>query len=221
MTHLIMYVLLLTVIYTSNPICRQPCTYSTSLVQYSNTLLSGCPQSLILRLQNVQYNAARSILLMIPKHEDISLHLAYPHWLSIDACIMYKQTCIYFLQLISPRVSPSSGLAGMVMSIIFPLCSVQYVLLLNTKLSISIVHVCMHVVTCARAHTRTRALPHARTYTSTHVRTYECTHIRGYARKNIRTFVRTHVCTPVCTHVRTHARTHVCTCQPVCILFCE
>ena len=64
--------------------------------------------------------------------------MAFPFTLLllIDACIMYKQTCINFIQLSSRQVSPSSGVAGMVMSIILPLCSVQYVLLLNTKLSI-------------------------------------------------------------------------------------
>ena len=141
-------------------------------------------------------------LLMISKHEDISLHIASAHWLSIDACIMYKQTCIYFLQLFSPRVSPSSGVAGMVMSIILPLCSVQYVLLLNTKLPISILYACMHMGTCDRAHARKQA----RTYARTHARsTHERMHVRTYAR----------------THVPTHARTHVCTYQPVCLLCCE
>ena len=43
------------------------------------------------------------------------------------------------------------------MSIILPLCSVQYVLLLNTKLSISILHVCTHARTHARTHVRTHA----------------------------------------------------------------
>ena len=118
----------------------------------------------------------------ISEHEDISLHLASPHWLSIDACIMYKQTCIYVLQLSSPRVSPSSGVAGLVMSIMLPHCSVQYVILLNTNLSISILHVCMHVCTHARTRTHTHALTHSRTHTRmharSHARTYECTHVR-------------------------------------------
>ena len=69
--------------------------------------------------------------------------------LLFDACIMYKQTCIHFKQLSSRQVSPSSGIAGMVMWIILPLCSGQYVLLLNTKLSISILHVCTHARTHA------------------------------------------------------------------------
>ena len=86
--------------------------------------------------------------------------------LLIDACIMYKQTCIHFKQLSSRQVSPSCGNAGMVMSIILPLCSVQYVLLLNTKLSISILHVCSHERTHARTHARTQV----RTYASTHAR---------------------------------------------------
>ena len=119
-------------------------------------------------------------LLMISKHEDISLHIASPHWLSIDACIMYKHTCIYFLQLFSPRVSPSSGVAGMVIRIILPLCSVQYVLLLNTKLSISILYACMHMGTCDRAHACTHARTHARTNECTYARTHACTYARMY-----------------------------------------
>ena len=133
-------------------------------------------------------------LLRISKHEDISLHIASPHWLSIDACIMYKQTCIYFLQLFSPRVSPSSGVAGMVMCIILPLCTVQYVLLLNTKLSISILYACMHMGTCDRAHARTHARTHAHTHARTHARTHAPTNAR--------------------THVPTHARMYI----PACML---
>ena len=153
----------------------------TSCVLYSNSLLSGCQQSLILRLQNVQYNAAGSILPTISKHEDISLHLASPQWLSIDACIMYKRTCIYFPQMSSPRLCPSSGVAGMVMSNIIPLCSVQYVLLLNTKLSISILHVCMHVCTCAHTNARTQAHTHTRTHARTHARTQVRTYVPTFS----------------------------------------
>ena len=90
--------------------------------------------------------------------------------LLIDACIMYKQTCINFKQLSSRQVSPSSGNAGMVMSIILPLCFVQYVLLLNTKLSISILHVCTHERTHASTHART----HARTYARKLARLHAC-----------------------------------------------
>ena len=125
--------------------------------------------------------------------------------LLIDACIMYKQTCINFIQLSSRQVSPSSGVAGMVMSIILPLFSVQYVLLLNTKLSIYIRHVSTHERTHARTHARTQ------------VRTYARTHVRTYARTHVRTQARTHAHK----HTRTHAHTHVCAYQPVCILFCE
>ena len=108
----------------------------------------------------------------------------------IDASIMYKQTCIHFIQLSSRQVSPSSGIAGMVMSIILPLCYVQYVLLLNTKLSISIIHVCTHERTHARKYARTLARMHA------------CTHVLTYLRKHVRTHAHTHM------HVRTHVRTY-------------
>ena len=100
--------------------------------------------------------------------------------LLIHACIMYKQTCIHFKQLSSRQVSPSSGVAGMVMCIILPLCSGQYVLLLNTKLSIFILHLCMHVGTHARTDARPHARTHAHKYALTHARTYECTYVRTH-----------------------------------------
>ena len=117
--------------------------------------------------------------------------------LLIDACIMYKQTCIYFIQLSSLRVSPSSGFAGMVMSNILPLCSVQYVLLLNIKLSIYILHVCTHERTHARTHVRSHACTHARMYARTHV----CTQVRTH------THTHTHTLMHVRTHIRTYAHT--------------
>ena len=126
--------------------------------------------------------------------------------LLIDACIMYKQTCIHFKKLSSRQVSPSSGNAGMVMIIILPLCSVQYVLLLNTKLSISILHVCTHEHTHARTHARTHTRTHARTHASTHVRSHACMQV---ARTHVLTQARTH------THTCTSARTHVCAYKPI------
>ena len=67
-----------------------------SRLDYCNSLrLSGCPRSLILRLQKVQNNAAR-LILRISKREHISHHLASLHWLPIDSRIKFKLACICY-----------------------------------------------------------------------------------------------------------------------------
>ena len=66
-----------------------------SRLDYCNSLFSGCPRSLILRLQKVQNNAAR-LILRISKREHISPHLASLHWLPIDSRIKYKLACICY-----------------------------------------------------------------------------------------------------------------------------
>ena len=66
-----------------------------SRLDYCNSFLSGCPRSLILRLQKVHNNAAR-LILRIAKREHISPHLASLHWLPIDSRIKYKLACICY-----------------------------------------------------------------------------------------------------------------------------
>ena len=57
--------------------------------------LSSLAAPLIIRLQNVQNNAAR-LILGISKSKHISLHLASLHWLPIDSRIKYKLACICY-----------------------------------------------------------------------------------------------------------------------------
>ena len=58
-------------------------------LDYCNSLLSGCHQYLLNKLQKVQNNAAR-LILKAPKTERITPHLRTLHWLPIDARIKYK-----------------------------------------------------------------------------------------------------------------------------------
>ena len=66
-----------------------------SKLDYCNSLLSGCPQFLIQKLQKVQNNAAR-LILKIPRNDHISPHLMSLHWLPIEYRIKYKLSCICF-----------------------------------------------------------------------------------------------------------------------------
>ena len=68
---------------------------SSSHVLTTVTHSSGCPRSLVLRLQKVQNNAVR-LILRIAKREHISPHLASLHWLPIDSRIKYKLACICY-----------------------------------------------------------------------------------------------------------------------------
>ena len=64
-------------------------------LDYCNSLLSGCPQYLLNRLQKVQNNAARLILKAL-KTKQITPHLRTLHWLPIDARIKYKLCSLCF-----------------------------------------------------------------------------------------------------------------------------
>ena len=66
-----------------------------SRLDYCNSLLSGCPQSVINQLQRVQNNAAR-LILRLKKSEHISPHLASLHWLPVSERIHYKASTIVF-----------------------------------------------------------------------------------------------------------------------------
>ena len=59
-----------------------------SRLDYCNSLLPGCPQYLLNKLQNVQNNAA-SLVLTVPKTDSISPHLSSLHWLPFDSWIQY------------------------------------------------------------------------------------------------------------------------------------
>ena len=60
-----------------------------SRLVYCNSILSGCPQYLLNRLQKVQNNAAR-LILKASKTDHITPHLRTLHWLPVDARIKYK-----------------------------------------------------------------------------------------------------------------------------------
>ena len=80
---------------TTETTARLVSAFILSRLDYCNSPLSGCPRSLILRLQKIQNNAAR-LILGISKRDHISLHLASLHWLQIDSRIMYKLACICY-----------------------------------------------------------------------------------------------------------------------------
>ena len=66
-----------------------------SRLDYCNSLLSGCPQSLINQLQRVQNNAAR-LILKLSRKDHVSHHLASLHWLPINARIQYKISTVVY-----------------------------------------------------------------------------------------------------------------------------
>ena len=66
-----------------------------SRLDYCISLLSGCPQYLLHKLQKVQNNAAR-LVLRVSKTDHISPHLASPHWLPVDSGIQYKLSSLCY-----------------------------------------------------------------------------------------------------------------------------
>ena len=64
-----------------------------SRLDYWFSLLFGCPQYLLNKLQKVQNRAAR-LVLRVSKTDHISLHLASLHWLLIDSWIQYKLSSV-------------------------------------------------------------------------------------------------------------------------------
>ena len=66
-----------------------------SRLDYCNSLLLGCLQYLLNKLQKVQNNAAR-LVLKVSKMDHISPHLDSLHWLPIDSQIQYKLSSLSY-----------------------------------------------------------------------------------------------------------------------------
>ena len=66
-----------------------------SRLDYCNSLLFGCPQYLLNKVQEVQNNAAR-LILRVSKMDHISPHLASLHWLPIDSWMQYKLSSLCY-----------------------------------------------------------------------------------------------------------------------------
>ena len=79
--------------------------FTLSRLDYCNSLLSGSPRSLIRRIQNVQNNAVR-LILVISKRQYSFLHIAYIRFRTIDSRIKYKCLHVFattvFLQTLRP-----------------------------------------------------------------------------------------------------------------------
>jgi hypothetical protein len=66
-----------------------------SRLDYCNSLLYGCHDYLIDKLQRIQNNCARMVL-RIPKRSHMTTHLIFLHWLPISSRIDYKISSICF-----------------------------------------------------------------------------------------------------------------------------
>ena len=65
------------------------CAFVLSRLDYCNSLLSGCPQYIIKKLDKVQNSAAR-LIMQARKHDHITPILRQLHWLPVQARIEYK-----------------------------------------------------------------------------------------------------------------------------------
>ena len=65
------------------------CSFVLSRLDYCNSLLAGCPQYLIDKLQRVQSNAAR-LVLRARRRDHATPLLSSLHWLPIHSRIRYK-----------------------------------------------------------------------------------------------------------------------------------
>ena len=66
-----------------------------SRLDYCNSLLYGCPQYLINRIQKVENNAA-PLILRVPKTDHITPHLQTLHWLPVNATIQFNTCSLCF-----------------------------------------------------------------------------------------------------------------------------
>lgn len=92
------------------------CAFVLSKLDYCNSLLYGCPQHLIYKLQKVQNSAAR-LVLRVSRYHHVQPLLKSLHWLPIKARIDYKIATLchsyfngtapsYIIDMLSPYTPP-------------------------------------------------------------------------------------------------------------------
>jgi hypothetical protein len=70
-------------------------SYILSRLDYGNSVLIGCPQSVLLPLQRVQNSAAR-LVCKSPRSQSCTPLLKKLHWLPIELRIQYKCCCLCY-----------------------------------------------------------------------------------------------------------------------------